>query len=160
MTVVLIRVGGVGRPTLVPALAGKKVASVATGSACSYAVLDNGATYAWGFGENLQLGTGDDEVCWLFGALAFLSYLLCFFRTNTSPWNWWGSSLRESSPLRCGSMFCYVFLVGFFALLTRCARIRLMRAANTASWRRPQSPTDFDKCRIIQCLRYQYTDEG
>lgn len=28
---------------------------------CSYAVDDAGALYAWGFGENQQLGTGSDE---------------------------------------------------------------------------------------------------
>ncbi len=41
---------------------GKAVSSVAAGSACSYAVLADGSAYAWGFAENLQLTTGEDEV--------------------------------------------------------------------------------------------------
>lgn len=49
-------------PLIVPSLQGKLVTAVAVGSACSFSVLADGMAYAWGFAENLQLTTGEDEV--------------------------------------------------------------------------------------------------
>lgn len=42
-------------------LEGKRVMAVACGSECSFALTDEGKVYAWGFGENLQLGTGNED---------------------------------------------------------------------------------------------------
>ena len=39
-----------------------QVTQVATGSTCSFAITEEGQGYAWGFGENHQLGTGQDTV--------------------------------------------------------------------------------------------------
>lgn len=61
-------------PTVVPALAGKKVVAVSTGSTVSYAVTADGKAYAWGFGENLQLGNGEDEVRAAEGFCVFFFY--------------------------------------------------------------------------------------
>jgi len=48
-------------PRLIPALAKEKFVQVAAGSSVSYAVSEEGKAYAWGFGENWQLGNGEDD---------------------------------------------------------------------------------------------------
>lgn len=48
-------------PTSVPALADKTCLEVACGTTVSYAVTDSGELYAWGMGDNGQLGTGDES---------------------------------------------------------------------------------------------------
>ncbi|KAF4532349.1 hypothetical protein B566_EDAN003652 [Ephemera danica] len=48
-------------PTLVPALQDKICTQVECGSTVSFALTDNGKVYSWGFGQNLQLGTGDED---------------------------------------------------------------------------------------------------
>lgn len=50
------------RPTEVKTLAGKGIKTVVAGSDVSYAIGTDGAGYAWGFGENLQLTNGSEEV--------------------------------------------------------------------------------------------------
>lgn len=60
-------------PLRVDALDGKSVAMVGTGANCSFAITADGHLYSWGFGENLQLGNGEEQVrnsfkcwhCWL-----------------------------------------------------------------------------------------------
>ena len=39
-----------------------QVAHVSAAAAASYAITLDGAGYAWGFGENLQLTNGEEEV--------------------------------------------------------------------------------------------------
>lgn len=46
--------------TLVSSLAGEKVTAVACGGACSFAIAEGGKAFAWGFGENQQLGDPSD----------------------------------------------------------------------------------------------------
>ena len=48
-------------PTLIPALEKETCVNVASGSSVSYAVTQDGRVYAWGFGENWQLGNGEDD---------------------------------------------------------------------------------------------------
>jgi len=45
----------------VTALASETVTAVACGGTCSFAIAEGGKAFAWGFGENHQLGTPDDE---------------------------------------------------------------------------------------------------
>lgn len=47
-------------PTLVPGLANTTCVQVGAGASTSYAITDQGQLYAWGFGENYQLASGDD----------------------------------------------------------------------------------------------------
>eukprot|EP00040_Diaphanoeca_grandis_P004616 m.29498 g.29498 ORF g.29498 m.29498 type:complete len:484 (-) comp16102_c0_seq1:175-1626(-) len=48
-------------PVTVSGLGDDKIARVAAGSFCSFAISETGKAYAWGFGENLQLSTGIEE---------------------------------------------------------------------------------------------------
>ncbi len=48
------------RPKEIQDLSGKNITQISTGSTCSFAVTQSGDAYAWGFGENLQLSTGED----------------------------------------------------------------------------------------------------
>ncbi|KAF4529591.1 hypothetical protein B566_EDAN017940 [Ephemera danica] len=48
------------KPTVVPALQDKICTQVECGSTVSFALTDNGKVFSWGFGENLQLGTGEE----------------------------------------------------------------------------------------------------
>nr|XP_018916579.1 PREDICTED: regulator of chromosome condensation isoform X2 [Bemisia tabaci] len=48
-------------PTVIPTLKDKNVVNIASGSAVSFAVSDDGEVWGWGMGTNNQLGTGDDE---------------------------------------------------------------------------------------------------
>lgn len=51
----------VGEPTLVGALTNKRCVRIAAGSSTSYAITEDGNLFAWGFGENFQLATGDED---------------------------------------------------------------------------------------------------
>ena len=55
---------GCVRPKEIEFFRGKDIAQIAAGSTCSFAVTRSGEAYAWGFGENLQLSTGED-VCYI-----------------------------------------------------------------------------------------------
>lgn len=49
------------KPQVVESLRGKPCIQVAAGVSTSYAITSDGHLYAWGFGENLQLATGDED---------------------------------------------------------------------------------------------------
>lgn len=55
---------------MVAGLADVKVEKVAAGLACSFAIASSGTAYAWGFGESLQLASGDESVS--FSSLCYL----------------------------------------------------------------------------------------
>ena len=47
-------------PKEIESLRDKRVTQVDAGSTCSFALTAAGDAYAWGFGENLQLSTGEE----------------------------------------------------------------------------------------------------
>eukprot|EP00042_Codosiga_hollandica_P047991 m.529742 g.529742 ORF g.529742 m.529742 type:complete len:142 (+) comp57565_c0_seq2:111-536(+) len=49
------------RPKEIEALSDKQIVKIATGTACSFGVSSDGSAYAWGFGENMQLSTGEED---------------------------------------------------------------------------------------------------
>ena len=49
-------------PKTIPGL--QNIATIAAGTACSFAVSESGEAFAWGMGTNLQLGTGEEDDVW------------------------------------------------------------------------------------------------
>ena len=49
-------------PKTIPDL--QNIATIAAGTACSFAVSESGEAFAWGMGTNLQLGTGEEDDVW------------------------------------------------------------------------------------------------
>lgn len=47
--------------TIIPTLQDKKIAHISCGESTTFAVTDDGEVYAWGFGSNSALGTGNED---------------------------------------------------------------------------------------------------
>ena len=71
------------RPKEIEFFRGKDIEQIAAGSTCSFAVTRTGEAYAWGFGENLQLSTGEDVCAMLFIICWYL--IRQFFRMQWFP---------------------------------------------------------------------------